>query len=612
MSNLADTVEGSEAKCGRFSNIALTSDSGILQKNSTLRNWFLKPTADQKGGCSDRVESSIKDVYSSDKSSQKTFEERKLGRRVRSFFKQTNSNKDGSMSEDEDDASFWRKASNICTKRENSHNTGDIQKGSFTKKIRNSIFKGPNDGKEYSNEKSLLLPVEFSSDDENESRFTDANSHVVQSKSPEKISSKYQRSTKSANNKGLKMEYEKSFEEYSDENEDEFSPATPPENVLEGPYKFVFQTPNTFTSQPNITEENDFHNGGRYVIDYLSKKLATMNIEIDFASGRKPGVSSEEELYQSSENIIESIANEISKYKMCTQEKQDELEKLKLENLKISKLKHENLEQKQEINLLKTKLESINKKKNDLTIEMKKLKNKSANNKTREYASMDENENEDITKSNTGLGILELNVNETSKKSQQSAFKPSKYLPRETRNNETRLKHLEKKIFGLERSLEKKKKQIRTNSLRIDLNRYTIDRFLTLLKSLNEVLQFHNVYGNNLKENEDNIIKIDTYCSALNIKTCFEDSSLRLQENSFKRQLGPLFANFNFSLVDQLTMNFRFYERSANFQKETIGGLRMMLEDKDNYIKTLMQHLKKKEGTKLIKDRKNDDPTLKS
>ncbi|CAI4267767.1 ABH_G0003380.mRNA.1.CDS.1 [Saccharomyces cerevisiae] len=96
------------------------------------------------------------------------------------------------------------------------------------------------------------------------------------------------------------------------------------------------------------------------------------------------------------------------------------------------------------------------------------------------------------------------------------------------------------------------------------------------------------------------------------MKNCFEDSSFRLQENSFKRQLGPLFASINFSLIDQLTMNFRFYERSANFQKETIGGLRMMLQDKDNYIKTLMQHLKKKESTKLIKDSKNGASTLTS
>ncbi|CAI4268557.1 BAH_G0003400.mRNA.1.CDS.1 [Saccharomyces cerevisiae] len=96
------------------------------------------------------------------------------------------------------------------------------------------------------------------------------------------------------------------------------------------------------------------------------------------------------------------------------------------------------------------------------------------------------------------------------------------------------------------------------------------------------------------------------------MKNCFEDSSFRLQENSFQRQLGPLFANINFSLIDQLIMNFRFYERSANFQKETIGGLRMMLQDKDNYIKTLMQHLKKKESTKLIKDSKNGASTLTS
>ena len=89
MSSLTDTVEGSEAKRGRFSNNALTSDTGILQKNSTLRNWFLKPTADLKNGCEDRVEDSVNDVYLNDKNSQKSVEERKLGRKVRSFFKQT-------------------------------------------------------------------------------------------------------------------------------------------------------------------------------------------------------------------------------------------------------------------------------------------------------------------------------------------------------------------------------------------------------------------------------------------------------------------------------------------------------------------------------------------
>ncbi|KOH52249.1 YSW1p Protein required for normal prospore membrane formation [Saccharomyces cerevisiae] len=567
MSSLTDTVEGSEAKRGRFSNNALTSDTGILQKNSTLRNWFLKPTADLKNGCEDRVEDSVNDVYLNDKNSQKSVEERKLGRKVRSFFKQTNSNKDESVLEDEDDALVWKKTSNKCAKKENSH---DIQKGSFTKKIRNSIFKSANDVKEFRNENKLLLPVELSSDDENESHFTDANSHVMQSKSPEKISSKDQCLTKGAKNKGLKKGYEKSFEECSDDSDDEFSPATPPENVLEGPYKFVFQTPNTFTSQPNITVENDFHKGGRHVIDYLNKKLATMNIDIDLTSGGKQNVSWEEELDQLSDHVIESITNHISKGRMHAQEKQDRLEKLKLENLNLSTLKQENLLHKQEINSLKNNLESISKKNNDLIMEMNKLKKK------------------------------------------QSTFKPSKYLPRETRNNENRLKHLEKRIFGLEKSLEKKKKQVRANSVRLDLNRYTIDQFLTLLKSLSEVLQFHNVYGNDLKENDDNIIKIETCCSALNMKNCFEDSSFRLQENSFKRQLGPLFANINFSLIDQLTMNFRFYERSANFQKETIGGLRMMLQDKDNYIKTLMQHLKKKESTKLIKDSKNGASTLTS
>lgn len=373
MSSLTDTVEGSEAKRGRFSNNALTSDTGILQKNSTLRNWFLKPTADLKNGCEDRVEDSVNDVYLNDKNSQKSVEERKLGRKVRSFFKQTNSNKDESVLEDEDDALVWKKTSNKCAKKENSH---DIQKGSFTKKIRNSIFKSANDVKEFRNENKLLLPVELSSDDENESHFTDANSHVMQSKSPEKISSKDQCLTKGAKNKGLKKGYEKSFEECSDDSDDEFSPATPPENVLEGPYKFVFQTPNTFTSQPNITVENDFHKGGRHVIDYLNKKLATMNIDIDLTSGGKQNVSWEEELDQLSDHVIESITNHISKGRMHAQEKQDRLEKLKLENLNLSTLKQENLLHKQEINSLKNNLESISKKNNDLIMEMNKLKKK--------------------------------------------------------------------------------------------------------------------------------------------------------------------------------------------------------------------------------------------
>lgn len=64
------------------------------------------------------------------KTHKKSVEERKLGRKVRSFFKQTNSNKDESVLEDEDDALVWKKTSNKCAKKENSH---DIQKGSFTK-----------------------------------------------------------------------------------------------------------------------------------------------------------------------------------------------------------------------------------------------------------------------------------------------------------------------------------------------------------------------------------------------------------------------------------------------------------------------------------------------
>ena len=153
---------------------------------------------------------------------------------------------------------------------------------------------------------------------------------------------------------------------------------------------------------------------------------------------------------------------------------------------------------------------------------------------------------------------------------------------------------------------------MKTNEVRLDLNKYTIGQFLNLMKSLNAILQFHNVYGNDLKEYNDNIIRIEACCSALNTKRCFEESSLRVQEHSFMRQMNPLFTNMNFSLIDQLTMNFRFYERSANFQKETIGGLRMMLEEKDDYIKTLMQHLKKRQSTKLIEDSQKDTPAIQS
>ena len=160
--------------------------------------------------------------------------------------------------------------------------------------------------------------------------------------------------------------------------------------------------------------------------------------------------------------------------------------------------------------------------------------------------------------------------------------------------------------------MKKKKKQLKTNNVRVDLNKYTIHQFLDLLRNLNEVVQFYNVYGNNLKQNNDIIIKIETYCSTLNKNNRFEDTPLRSHENSFKAQLGPLFANINFSLVDQLTMNFKFYERSANFQKETICGLRTMLGDKDNYINTLIRHLKKKEDKTSIKDSKNYALTLKA
>lgn len=61
---------------------------------------------------------------------------------------------------------------------------------------------------------------------------------------------------------------------------------------------------------------------------------------------------------------------------MHAQEKQDRLEKLKLENLNLSTLKQENLLHKQEINSLKNNLESISKKNNDLIMEMNKLKKK--------------------------------------------------------------------------------------------------------------------------------------------------------------------------------------------------------------------------------------------
>ncbi|CAI4055661.1 Ysw1p SKDI_02G2580 [Saccharomyces kudriavzevii IFO 1802] len=605
MSNLGDTVEGNDTKRARFSSFAFASDNGILQKNNTLRNWFLKPTADYKGECGGKAENSINDAKPNDKNSQSSIEEKKLGRKVRAFFRQTNSSKDGGMSEDEEDASFWRKASNKGPKKEESPADRERQRGSFTKKIRNSIFKHPINGneKDYNDEKNLLLPVEFSSDDENASHFTDANSHIIQSKSPEKLPSRNQSPTKGTNNKGQSKEYGSMFEEDSDG--DEFSPDTPPENVLEGPYKFVFQTPNTFTSQPQPSVGEDFHNGGRYVIEYLSKRLTALNIEIDFESGRKADIFSEKELHRTSEKIIESIANEISTNETRKKGEQDELEKVKLENSRLSKFKHEHSLQKQEIISLKTKLESTNKKNNDLIIEMEKLKGNTPNERRKDYIFTDENENGDVIKSNTEPGVLKLNVNETSAKPQEAKAKPLKYLPRETRNNETRLRYLEKKISGLEKSLEKKKRQMKTNDVRIDLNKFTVDQFLNLLKSLNAVLQFHNVYGNNLKDYNDDIIKIETYCSVLNTNDCFEEPSLRLQENSFKRQLSPLFSNVNFSLIDQLTMNFKFYERSANFQKETIGGLRIMLEEKDNYIKTLMQHLKKKAGTKLIKDSKN-------
>ena len=158
-------------------------------------------------------------------------------------------------------------------------------------------------------------------------------------------------------------------------------------------------------------------------------------------------------------NIDSQLTNdEITKNKVCKWEAQKELEKLKLENSKLIQLKHEHLLQKQEIVSLKAKLESVNKRNNDLISDMKKSKDNGIDEKMRECTFMNENENEDVTIPNTGPGVLELNVNETSKKLTQATFKPSKYLPRETRNNETRLKYLEKKVFGLEKSLEKKKK----------------------------------------------------------------------------------------------------------------------------------------------------------
>lgn len=614
MSNLSDTADGNDTKRGRFSNFAFTSDNGLLQKNSTLRNWFLKPTADNKEEYCGKSGNSTKVVKPSDTNSQHSVEEKKMGRKVKSFFKQANSNRYESMSEDEEDTSFWKRTNKKGAKQEESSIDGEKQKGSLKKKIRNSFFKGSidNNEKNYANEKKPLQ-VEFSSDDENESHFTDANSHVIQSKSPERVSPGKQWPSKSIDYEGHNVGFGDNSEEEEEEEEDdddEFCPLTPPENVLEGPYKFVFQTPNTFTSQPHLLTENGYHKGGKYTIEYLSKRLATLNIDIDFEAEGEPDFYSEEEIQRKSEKIIQNIAVEISRNKMCNE--QNELEKLKKENSKLLKFKYEHSIQKQEIISLNTKLETINKKNKDLIIEMKKMKNSSTNEKIKESTFTDENENENFPKSNIGPGVLTLNVNETLKESQQATIKTSKYLPREVRNNETKLKHLEKKISSLQKSLEKKRTQMKTNEVRLDLNKYTIGQFLNLMKSLNAILQFHNVYGNDLKEYNDNIIRIEACCSALNTKRCFEESSLRVQEHSFMRQMNPLFTNMNFSLIDQLTMNFRFYERSANFQKETIGGLRMMLEEKDDYIKTLMQHLKKRQSTKLIEDSQKDTPAIQS
>ncbi|CAI4059988.1 hypothetical protein SUVZ_04G3590 [Saccharomyces uvarum] len=616
MSNLSDTADGNDTKRGRFSNFAFTSDNGILQKNSTLRNWFLKPTADDKVEYGCKGENSIKVAQPNDTNSQCSVEEKKLGRKVKSFFKQANSNRYGSMSEDEEDLSFWKRTNNKGAKQEETSVNGEKQKGSFKKKIRNSFFKGSieSNEKNYVNEKKPLQ-VEFSSDDENESHFTDANSHVVQSKSPEKVSPRKQWPTKSIDYEGHNVGFEDNSDgddDDDDDDDDEFCPLTPPENVLEGPYKFVFQTPNTFTSQPHLSNEKEYHKGGKYTIEYISKRLTTLNIDIDFEEEGEPDLYSEEEIQRKSEKIIQNIAVEISKNKICSKNEQNELEKLKKESSKLVKFKYEHSIQKQEIISLNSKLESINKKNKDLIIEMKKLKNSSTNERIKESTFTDENENENFTKSNIGPGVLTLNVNETPKESQQATLKPSKYLPREVRNNETKLKHLEKKIFGLEKSLEKKRKQMKTNEVRLDLNKYTVGQFLNLMKSLNAILQFHNVYGNDLKEYNDNIVRIEACCSALNTKHCFEESSLRVQEHSFMKQMSPLFTNMNFSLIDQLTMNFRFYERSANFQKETISGLRMMLEEKDDYIKTLMQHLKKRQSTKLIENSQKGTPSIQS
>ncbi|KOH00465.1 Ysw1p [Saccharomyces eubayanus] len=604
MSNLSDTADGNDTKRGRFSNFAFTSENSILQKNSTLRNWFLKPTTDNKEAYCGKGESTIKVAQPNDTNSQHSVEEKKIGRRVKSFFKQANSNRYGNMSEDEDDASFWKRTDSKGPKQENTFINGEKQKGSFKKKIRNSFFKGSIESNEktYANEKKPSQ-IEFSSDDENESHFTDANSHVIQSKSPEKTSPGKQWPTKSTDYKDHNVgSGENSEEEDEDDDEDEFCPLTPPENVLEGPYKFVFQTPNTFTSQPHLSTEKEYHKGGKYTIEYLSKSLTTLDIDIDFGAKEEPDFYSEKEIQKKIESIIQNIAVEMSKSKIGNNNEQNELEKLKKENTKLLKFKYEHSIQKQELISLNTRLESLNKKNKDLIIEVKKLKNNSENEKMKESTFTDENENESFTKSKIGPGVLTLNVNETRKEPQQATTKPSKYLPREIRNNETKLKHLEKKIFGLEKTLEKKRKQMKTNEVRLDLNKYTIAQFLNLMKSLNAILQFYNVYGNDLKEYNDNIIRVEACCSALNTKHSFEESSLRLQEHSFMRQMSPLFTNINFSLIDQLTMNFRFYERSANFQKETISGLRMMLEEKDDYIKTLMQHLKKRQSTKLIED----------
>lgn len=91
MSNFANKVEGSDTKRGRFANFTFTSDTVALQKNSTLRNWFLKPTVDDhKEVCANKTENEVKNFCSNNNNQRNSLEEKNsVGRKVRSFFKQT-------------------------------------------------------------------------------------------------------------------------------------------------------------------------------------------------------------------------------------------------------------------------------------------------------------------------------------------------------------------------------------------------------------------------------------------------------------------------------------------------------------------------------------------